>query len=74
MSRLGRLVLVAAVGLAACNQALPSASEAPSASGRHGDPEQVLRLSYSEVETLDPAGFHDGTLYLLVRGLTGLDE
>jgi len=74
LRRLGRLVLMAAVGLAACNQALPSASEAPSAIGRHGDAEQILRLSYSEVGSLDPAGYFDGTLNLLVRGLTGLDE
>lgn len=75
LRRLGRLALLAAVGLAACNQALPSASEAPSASGRHGDAEQILRLSYSEIGTLDPAGDFDlATLHLLVRGLTGLDE
>lgn len=65
---------MAALLLAGCDQASPSGSEAPTASGRGGEPEQILRLSYSEVGSLDPAGYFDGTLHLLVRGLTGLDE
>ena len=68
------MVLLAALIVAACDQALPSGSEAPAASVPGGDAaEQILRLSYSEAP-LDPAGFFDGTLHLLVRGLTGLDE
>lgn len=39
-----------------------------------GDAEQILRLSYSETDSLDPAEAFDGALHLLVRGLTGLDE
>jgi ABC-type oligopeptide transport system substrate-binding subunit len=66
---------LAALLLAACGQARPSGSEAPTASGLSlGDREQILRLSYSENDSLDPAGDFDGTLHLLVRGLTGLDE
>jgi len=64
---------VAALLLAGCDKASPSGSEAPTASGPSADAEQILRLSYFEA-SLDPAGDFDGTLHLLVRGLTGLDE
>jgi ABC-type oligopeptide transport system substrate-binding subunit len=67
------LLLPVALLLAACGEQPPSGSQAPT-SGPSADAEQVLRLSYSEVSTLDPAGEFDGTLHLLVRGLTGLDQ
>lgn len=68
------MLLLVALLLAACGEQPPSGSQAPTTSGPGAGAEQVLRLSYSEVSTLDPAGEFDGTLHLLVRGLTGLDE
>ena len=65
---------ILALLLAACDLAFPSGSEPQTPSGSPaGPPEQILRLSYLEA-SLDPAGLFNGTLHLLVRGLTGLDE
>ena len=72
---LGRFVLLAALLLAACSEVPPSGSQAPTASGPGGEPDQILRLSYSEAGPLDPAlGGDISALHLLVRSLTGLDD
>jgi ABC-type transport system substrate-binding protein len=67
--------LLAATLLAACTSASPTGSGSPSASGSGAtEPDQILRLSYVELGSLDPAAGDAGSLQLLVRGLTGLDE
>jgi oligopeptide transport system substrate-binding protein len=70
-----RVAAGAAIALlvAACIPASPTGSATPSAAPNAVD--QVLRLRYSEVGSLDPSNFYtDGTVALLVSSLTGLDD
>jgi ABC-type oligopeptide transport system substrate-binding subunit len=61
------------VATAACVPASPSASVDPSGSAQP-EADQVLRLAYEEVDSLDPHLTTDIYVSLLVRGLTWFDE
>ena len=63
---------VVVLSLIACESASPSASE--QASGSPVAADQVLRMAFFEVPTLDPTITIDPTVSLLLRGLTWFDE